>query len=378
MPDPIFFPSAPGLVLGAARALRSLSGNQDAGNARFIANRSTPEGRASELSRRGEFSLAEVRTALLGRHSGGTSPSIGVGEPTIFDEAGLPTAPMLLAPPAPRFPGRIEESIPALPYVDPFLLVAQNLPVPTQPRSGGRFDPLERERRGARARAAQEAKMRQAAEALLRRLKIIKAGRVVLRAGGVAAGVLVPSELGEGVPTEEQVRQAEQRAREAQLEELQLVTVASERLPVPAAEPGQRVGPSRPSRVTARGGATSSTRSTPTSSRTPGGGGSIFSRLPWSQIFLNALLGSTRAPNVNVNLAPQASQNLTPIETAGVSSSSSSPPVFFSGSSGSTCECPPKKRRKPTKKCIEWAPIGWTGGRFKGKSAGRKCVRRET
>lgn len=369
-----------GAILTGAHLLTRLGGSTAEANARFIAQRSTPAGRAAEAARRGEPTRAQLQTAVLSRHSLRTPPATTPAAPSILDSVGLPTAPMRSLPPDWDHPGRIELSIPVVPYLDPFTLMAQNLPVPTQPRSGGRFDPLEGERRAARARAAQEARMRQGAERLLRKLKIIKAGGVLARAGaragGVVAGVLVPSELGTGVPTDQQVKEAERRAREARLEELQVVTVAASRLPEPAAGPAPRVGPPRPA-ATGRPRSRSTTSSSSGSPATTPASSGMLGRLPWAQILLGALTGSSPRVNVSpvVNVAPSA-QPLTAVETSALPSPR--PPLILSGGGQpNVCDCAPKRKRGPRKKCLEWAPIRWSGGRYSGKSAGRKCVRRE-
>lgn len=367
--------SPAGAILSvAAAALRS--GSTSANNARYMQLRSTPEYRAAEGARRGEPTRAQLTQSILNRPRVGTSPAPVPEVPGIFPEATLPQVPGLFLPAGGVRSGQIEASIPVLPYVDPFLLVAQNLPVPTQPQPGPRIDPLERERRGARAQRAQSERMRQAAERLLRRRGILVAARAASRVVGGVAAVIAQGSISSagGDLTPEQVKDAEQRAREAELEQLQGVTVRRTRIPTTAAGSGVSVGPPAPG--TGRGAGTS-TGSQTGSAGAPTTGG-IFSRLPWSQILLQSLLGSSRA-RVNVspviNVAPAGTAPLTAVQQRALSSGA--PPLILSPGSTTQCECPPKKKKGPRKKCLEWAQISWRSGRYKGKPAGRKCVRRE-
>lgn len=224
--------------------------------------------------------------------------------------------------------------------------------------------------------------MRQAAERLLRKLGIIRGAVVAARVGSVIGGVLIPSAVAPGTPTPGQIREMERAATRAQRDVLQEVPVNVARLPEAAVVPGPRVGPPAP-RVTGPAPSTTSagtrTGIPPVSGASTGPFGSLR-RLPWAQILLSALTGSGNRPRVSVSPVVNVAPSSTPLTLPQPQAlpSSQLPPIVLTGSPSETCECPPKRKRRDYKKCLEWAPVKWAGGRYRGKNAGRKCVRRET
>ena len=213
------------------------------------------------------------------------------------------------------------------------------------------------------------------------------------RLGVFIGGLLWPSTIAPGVPSAEDISRMERaadklkKAKRVKDLQLQAIAVTATRLSMPELE-------LLPVNVTARrlaglsgpGGTVTPTAvpSVATSTPTPTSGGSssprsrgIFSRLPWQQILLGALFGSRRggAPSFSFSASPQT-ENLTRVQPQALPSGAV-PPVIITGSSGTDlCETAPKRRRKP-RKCLEWAQTRWSSGRYEGKSAGRKCVRRE-
>ena len=61
---------------------------------------------------------------------------------------------------------------------------------------------------------------------------------------------------------------------------------------------------------------------------------------------------------------------LTPFNTPGVSFF----PQLGGGGASARCDCKPKKRG-PQRKCLERGAVAWKSGRYKGRSAGQKCIR---
>lgn len=99
-----------------------------------------------------------------------------------------------------------------------------------------------------------------------------------------------------------------------------------------------------------------------------------------------SILGANRraSPSGSPALASSLAPEPTPIAPAPLTRFEASPVSYFGGfgltppggSASQRCDCKPK-RRKPARRCLERAPVRWAGGRYKGKSAGTRCVRWE-
>lgn len=138
-------------------------------------------------------------------------------------------------------------------------------------------------------------------------------------------------------------------------------------LPSPAPLPAQVQLPS----PVARPGSSSPVRTQPLPSAQRG----AF-RLPnWSTI-IAAALSSSAAPRINVAsiIAPQVGP--TPQPQPQPQPTPRVPPIYPQAPTATDqCNCPPKKKRGPKRKCLERAKVKWAGGRYEGKLAGSKCVR---
>jgi hypothetical protein len=77
---------------------------------------------------------------------------------------------------------------------------------------------------------------------------------------------------------------------------------------------------------------------------------------------------SARAPTPTST--PTVPNPLTPFEPLGV------PYIQPSATTSNLCKCKPK-RRGPQRKCLERGQVNWRTGRYKGKLAGTKCIRWE-
>jgi len=363
----------------------------------FREQRRTPAGRELELGRRGEPTRDQIISDL-----GVTLPRSAVAIPP---SAAPP--PGIMPPGLPTSPGEVPLLIPVPPTAIPPLLPVgivgsiPNVPgyPPSPPPSAGP-SPIITARGGVPAREAilrrqgareaerlfeREAVQRArgaAIEAAARRSAIL---RGVLRVGtrviGTLPGILWPSDINPGVPTPEQIREMEREAARVQQPELRRVTVPRQRIEqaVRSMPPGTdhsvlqevTVGATRRTLPQRAPAPTSRPAPATTTGRIRQ---SMLGRLPWAQILLGALIGSSSRTSVSTSVAPIIS-GLTRVEPDPLPSTGgpplSIPPSVVTGQ----CDCPPKKKRKKPRKCLERGQVIWKTGRNKGKVAGTKCVR---
>jgi len=83
--------------------------------------------------------------------------------------------------------------------------------------------------------------------------------------------------------------------------------------------------------------------------------------------------GSRAAPSSAISLALPSPSTIRPTQPLTVVQGAALP-LTATRTASQQCECKSKKKRK-RRKCLEMADVGWTSGRYKGKKAGRRCVR---
>jgi len=386
MPEPL---TVAQILVGGARLLEGGGGVYPGGERSNVL----------EAERRGEPSREQLIAGLglpartpRAIPSAAPPPAIVPPAPTI-GPGGVP--PLIPVPPTaipPYLPVGIVGSIPNVPGYPPPLPPSPGAPPIIQPGQGVptregllRRQGMAEARRMAEREAAASRRAATIERQLWRRAALGRLGAIGVRIGGAIAGVLYPSRVAEGVPTPAQVAEMEKEAARVRGEQLKPVIVGRERLeaarralppgtdpsvlqvvsvgakmkglPQTARQPGTRVAPA------------------PTTTRTRLQR-SILGRLPWAQILLGALLGPGRTSSISPAVTPTVS-SLTRVEPDPLPSDGGA--AFVPGIRPGTaqCDCPPKKKRKPSRKCLERAQVVWKSGRYKGKVAGKKCVRFE-
>lgn len=227
--------------------------------------------------------------------------------------------------------------------------------------------------------------MRAAADRIIWQRRAMRVIGGVIRIGEAAALALWPSSVAPGVPTPDEIRQMERAARAQEAERLQEITVNRQRLISPDELLRMEVTAQRIPAPAPRAIPSASSPPAPSSRPGPAAPGAgrprgMLGRLPWAQILIGAVIGELAgrsSSSASSSFAPSTSETPLTRSQPDALPSGEPPQIIVTGGGTTRCECPPKRQRKQRNKCLEWAQIEWRSGRYKGKPAGRKCVRRE-